>query len=136
MTNFANPLYNALALTLTRLLEAVCVVRQQMLVDTRGATDGCQRKIRFIRMQQRSSVDAIIFKLIISIDKPLGNFITISQHSFYMEIKGLLGFLLKFTKSVGSKHYRTWNILTERCRKILLAPGYIYSNLLHFVFSL
>ena len=91
MTYLVDALNDALTLTLTRLLEPVCIVRQQMLVDAGGTADGSQRKVRTVRTQQRSSVYTVILKFIIAIDKPLGDIITISQHPINVELERLLG---------------------------------------------
>ena len=125
-------IHDTFALLWARMLQAVCIVAQQMLVDAGRTADGSKRYKRLVGMKHRGNIHQMIIKLVISINEPLRNIITIFQHSVNVETKGLWNLTKEFIIGLGCQNNCTRNVLTKRSTEILVAPCNIHSYLFHF----
>lgn len=86
------PLNNTSALLGTRLLQAIGIVAELMLIDARHSADSSNRYIRCTHLQQSSGIKMIL-KFVIAVTQPLRYVIAIAYHTLNMEIKGTAHFV-------------------------------------------
>ncbi len=129
-------IHDTLTLLRTRIFDAIGIVRQLVLVDAGGTAESSNGYQRLTDANQRSHVNIMIFKLIVTVNKPLRYLVTVFEHTLYVEFQSFLRLLIKFIRSIGSKDHCSWHVISELSGEILVAPCNIYPNLFHIAIIL
>ena len=127
---FVETFDDATTLFRPRSLDAVSIMAELVLIDARNAADCSNRGIRGAHLQQGCSIQMVL-EFVVAIAKPLRHLITISNHPFNMEVKGVAYLVNQFVVRFGSNNYCTRYILAQSCTIILVAPRDIYNYFFH-----